>query len=290
MEELMTNSTVQSVESSPDRAVSQRRLEQLALARNKKTQTNTRLVARVKENNLLLWIYKFGFSSPEVIRHVVNDKNGRVVRRLLNRGLVETYLPPMGHVTGLFGCRFHLLILTTLGLGVARGLAVVELQYQEIHHSRINYRQAGHLLEIQLAVHRYMSGTYFSDFHTERQQAQKSLKGIKRFDAVLFRKNGDKFGLEVETSRKVGRELDEAQARIYSALQERKSDNSFNYREVFYLAHPSLYEKYSKKFSIGAKVYDYVKNGAGSYIRSNSIAEISQEVAERIRIEKIQGY
>lgn len=286
----MISSMAHAVESSPERAVSQKRLEQLAHARNKKTQLNTRLAARVKENNLLLWIYKFGFSSPEVVRHVVNDASGRVVKRLINRGLVETYLPPMGHVTGLFGCRFQLLILTSLGLGVARGLTVDVLHYQEIHHSKINFRQAGHILEIQLAVHRYMQGTFFSDFQTERQQAQKSIKGIKRFDAVLVRMNGEKFGLEVETSRKVGRELDETQARLYSALQERKPDNSFNYRGIFYLAHPSIFENYSKKFASGAQVYEYVKNSAGSYVRSNVIAVISKEISERIRIEKIQGY
>jgi len=70
---------------------SETRLKQLELARKKKTDTNTRKTGREKEHKQLLWIYKNGFSSEYVLRHVTHDQSGRVLARLLRKGLVELY-------------------------------------------------------------------------------------------------------------------------------------------------------------------------------------------------------
>lgn len=269
---------------------SETRLKQLELARKKKTDTNTRKTGREKEHKQLLWIYKIGFSSEHVLRHVTHDQSGRVLARLLRKGLVELYLPPMAHVTGMFGVRHKLVVLTTLGLGVVRGLSVDSLNYIEVNKSKINYRQAGHVLEIQLAVHRLLSTGLFIDFQSEKQQAQKSVRDVKRFDAILIGNDGMKCGLEVETSRKSGKELDEMQARLYQALKERNQNNSFKYEKIFYIAHPDIFDNYQKKFSVNSPVFAYERAKSGGFVRTAPVAYFSEEDASRIRLRRIGGH
>jgi hypothetical protein len=269
---------------------SETRLKQLELARKKKTDTNTRKTGREKEHKQLLWIYKNGYSSEHVLRHVTHDQSGRVLSRLLRKRFVEIYLPPMAHVTGMFGVCHKLVVLTTLGLGVARGLSVDSLNYIEINKSKINYRQAGHILEIQLAVHRLLATGGFIDFQSERQQAQKSVKNVKRFDAILISNDGTKCGLEVETSRKSGKELDEMQARIYQALKERNQNNSYKYIQIFYLAHPDIFDNYQKKFAVNSSVFEYERAKSGGFVRSAPVAYFTEEDASRIRLMRIGGY
>lgn len=266
------------------------RLKQLELARKKKTDTNTRKIGREKEHKQLLWIYKHGYSSEHVLRYVTCDKAGRVLARLLRKGLVELYLPAMAHVTGMFGVRHKLVVLTTLGLGVVRGLSVDSLNYIEINKSKINYRQAGHVLEIQLAVHRLLATGVFIDFQSERQQMQKSIKDVKRFDAILIGNDGMRCGLEVETSRKSGKELDEMQARLYQALNERNQNNSYKYEQIYYLAHPDIFENYQKKIAVNAAVYKYERVKSGGFVRSEPVAYFSAVDASRIRLMRIEGY
>jgi hypothetical protein len=271
------------------RVIPDPKYEQLKRARESKTRLDTRLSGRLHEDKQLIWLYQFGLSSEKVLRHVTADKSGRVLRRLKQKGLVEVYLPPLGHVTQLFGADFNLVVLTKLGLSIARGLSGELLNYPEIHRSKINYRQAGHVLEIQLAIHQIISNPFFSEFLTERQQAQKSEKNVKRFDAIIRSEDGRDFGLEVETTRKTGRELDEAQARIYAALQERKPNNAYKYERIFYLVHPDIFKKYQKKFVTGALVYSYIKNKSGAYVRANSVAVFTHDDAKRIMFDKLMG-
>jgi hypothetical protein len=221
---------------------------------------------------------------------VTHDQSGRVLARLLRKGLVELYLPPMAHVTGMFGVRHKLVVLTTVGLGVARGLSVESLHYPEINKSKINYRQAGHVLEIQLAVHRLLATGVFIDFQSERQQAQKSVKNVKRFDAILIGNDGMQCGLEVETSRKTGKELDEMQARLYQALRERNQNNSFKYEQIYYLAHPDIFENYKKKFAVNSPVFTYERVKSGGFVRSEPVAYLSEVDASRIRLMRIGGH
>ena len=269
---------------------SETRLKQLELARKNKTDTNTRKTGKEKEHRQLLWIYKNGFSSEHVLRHVTHDQSGRVLARLLRKGLVELYLPPMAHVTGMFGVRHKLVVLTTIGLGVARGLSVELLHYSEVNKSKINYRQAGHVLEIQLAVHRLLVTGVFIDFQSERQQMQKSIKDVKRFDAILIGNDGMRCALEVETSRKSGKELDEMQARLYQALRERNQNNSFRYVQIYYLAHPDIFDNYQKKFVVNAPVYKYERVKSGGLVRSEPVAYLTEDDASRIRLMRIGGY
>jgi hypothetical protein len=266
------------------------RLKQLALARKNKTDKNTRKTGREKEHKQLLCVYKNGYSSEHVLRHVTHDKSGRVLARLISKGLVELYSPPMPHVTGMFGVGYKLVVLTTVGLGIARGLCVESLDYPEIKKSKINYRQAGHILEIQLAVHRLLSVGMFIDFQSERQQAQKSVKNLKRFDAILIGNDGIKCGLEVETSRKSGRELDEMQARLYQALRERNQDNSFKYEQIYYLAHPDIFDNYKKKFDVNSPVFAYERAKSGCFVRTAPVAYLSEEEVSRIRLMRIGGH
>jgi hypothetical protein len=221
---------------------------------------------------------------------VTHDKSGRVLARLISKGLVELYFPPMPHVTGMFGVGYKLVVLTTVGLGVARGLSVESLHYPEINKSKINYRQAGHVLEIQLAVHRLLTTGVFIDFQSERQQMQKSIKDVKRFDAILIGNDGMRCGLEVETSRKSGKELDEMQARLYQALKERSQNNSFKYEQIYYLAHPAIFDNYQKKFAVNAAVYKYDRMKSGGIVRSEPIAYLTEDDASRIRLMRIGGY
>ncbi len=269
---------------------SEARLKQLALARKKKTDTNTRKTGREKEHKQLLFVYKNGYSSEHVLRYVTHDKSGRVLARLISKGLVELYSPPMPHVTGMFGVGYKLVVLTTVGLGVARGLSIESLHYPEINKSKINYRQAGHVLEIQLAVHRLLATGVFIDFQSERQQAQKSVKNVKRFDAILIGNDGMQCGLEVETSRKTGKELDEMQARLYQALRERNQNNSFKYEQIYYLAHPDIFENYKKKFAVNSPVFTYERVKSGGFVRSEPIAYLSEVDASRIRLMRIGGH
>ena len=269
---------------------SEARLKQLALARKNKTDKNTRKTGREKEHKQLLCVYKNGYSSEHVLRHVTHDKSGRVLARLISKGLVELYSPPMPHVTGMFGVGYKLVVLTTVGLGVARGLSAESLHYPEINKSKINYRQAGHILEIQLAVHLLLATGLFIDFQSERQQAQKSVKNLKRFDAILIGNDGIKCGLEVETSRKSGRELDEMQARLYQALRERNQDNSFKYEQIYYLAHPDIFDNYKKKFAVNSPVFAYERAKSGGFVRTAPVAYFSEDDVSRIRLMRIGGH
>lgn len=286
----MTNSTVQSVEKSPQRAFShEARCQQLAIARLARKAENTRHTAFEKDNFLILWLYRFGVSSPKVLSLVSGDRTKSSFKRLLGDKKIQLFTPNEGFYTQAFRSEDQLISLTRLGVGIARNQLGQDLNYSEHQPSKVKCQQVGHSLEIQLAIYKLLSDSFFVNFKSERQQAVKAVKGGKRFDAIISTKANTVIAIEVETSRKGEKDLSEMQQRMLSALQELKSDGSNLYDEIILFVHPSFIKAYRQSFRPGVKVHAYSKSDSGKYYPSSVVCTISTDDSARIRITEIDG-
>ncbi len=179
-----------------------------AKARLQQEGKTPRQVSRDRVYQAVLWVYRWGWTSPSIIDAMTGAQRRGFCAKLVRAGLLRETRTKSGGIVEDIPSK----IITLSDDGVA--LAEKQLQsdddflpYQRDPY-RINQEHLRHDLLAQRATLNNLLGGKITGFLTPTQMAAKSEKGVKQFDVIWHRQDGISAGVEVELSAKFGRRLD----------------------------------------------------------------------------------
>lgn len=208
-----------------------------------------------KQKRVLDWIYRWGYSSAEIIKRVAGQQMNGYAKGLAKKGLLVESKTESGTPRFIY-------TLSKTGLEEATRFSEFLLRYPEEDWARINQQQIRHNLLAQAAtIHSLDIGSIY-DYLTERMYDQDGDKsGIKRPDVVWKHSNDLTSAIEIELSPKWDRRLDEF---VYGVYQSLRSPAKYN-RYMIVTDSPALITRYKEALSPGKEVKIWKKNSRGHW-------------------------
>lgn len=191
------------------------RKSQLAAARAALAATgmSPRELARENMSHILHWLFRWGVSSTPILNSVVDKTSGSRVKRLIDRGWLNSTKTKSG-IPATF------ITLTELGLEEVTRHAEKLVPYPEIDPTRVKQWLLRHNLLVQRLTSEAWDHGEISGFETERELAcDGDQLNFKRPDAVWLTRDG-RSAIEVELSAKWERDLDQFVLGIILALMQ----------------------------------------------------------------------
>lgn len=154
------------------------------------------------------FIYRFGYSTSDVLKSVIAVQTDTWFRAAKKRGDFRGVKTPVG----------ELLVLTECTLALAECHAGRLTPYPELEPERINTATVRHNLFVQRITQRAMALGSVESFLTEREIATADVRNVKRPDVVWHAKNGARCAVEVELTAKWARHFDDFAVGVVKAL------------------------------------------------------------------------
>lgn len=211
-----------------------------------------------KRARVLDWLYRWGFSSSEILRQVAGQKAKGYAKQLTRRGLlIETKTES--------GTPVFFYTLSKSGLEEVERKAMMLYAYPELDPYRVQQQQIRHYLIAQEATVSALTSGTISAFMTEREYNDGDETGKKRPDIVWI-VSEEKIGIEVELSAKWERRLDDFITGIMRAIK------SGDYQRFFIVSDsPAIIKRYAEAMRPGAKTRIWKKNARHHW-------EVSKEI------------
>ena len=227
-----------------------------------------------KRLRVLDWVYRWGWSSADIINTVSGQATKGYAAKLVQAGLLRETLTSSVHLKRFF----------TLS---ADGLAEIErnitrlLPYPEIRPLRVRQEMIRHQMMAQRLTLEFMKYGPVDDFITERMYPdQEDKAGVKRPDMIWHCRDGQVIAVEVELTSKWGRQLDEF------ILKMNHSTSKYSAGYVVFTDSPAICKRYSAAMAEGAPVSTWEKDDRG-YWRVCGIQEIEAAFASRVQVRLI---
>lgn len=233
-----------------------------------------------KANLALLWVYKWGWSSPSILDIISNSARRGLAARLVKNGLLMSTRTASGGAVK--GVPAFILTLTDTGLAeVERNLEDGFMQYEQNPWKAVPQDILRHDHLTQMATAASFIDKKIKDFQTPKQMAEKSADGIKQPDSVWILPNGEKMGIEVELTQKHDRQLDQFIRGCVIALST-KDGQAPRFDLISIISDSKgVMKNYKGYFSAGAKYSIWGKDSRGYWVKK-STAEVPEAVSEKI--------
>ena len=212
-----------------------------------------------KRRRVLNCVYRWGYSSAEIIRQVAGQQAKGYANGLVKKGgLAQTKTES--------GTPRFLYTLSQSGLQESERMSDDLLRYPEIDPYKINQQQVRHYLLAQSATTNAQAANAIVDFLTERQFDQAGDKpGEKRPDVLWLLPSGEKIGVEIELSAKWDRRLNEFVFGVARALQ-RTTDKPAEYQRFAIVSDsPAIVRRYQAAMQPGSDLPIWIKNKRGHW-------------------------
>lgn len=207
-----------------------------------------------KQRRVLEWLFRWGYSSADLINRVSGQMKGGYAKGLVKKGLLIETETESGFPKNIY-------TLSESGLEEASVFSKELYPYKEIDPYKVNQFQIKHYLLAQKVTLDSIDNGIANDYETERMYSQEGDKsGIKRPDVVWILKNGDKYAVEVELSAKWDRRLDEFVLGIYKALRSTNDAPAKYSRFAIATRSQNIIDRYKEALSPGANLKIWHKN------------------------------
>ena len=164
------------------------------------------------------WIYRFGFSSAQVLRQCLNKKSTSWTSVAVKRGWLRSTRTSTGVPAVIY-------TLTEMGLELAHHHATKLLPYVELDPYRVSPPKIRHDLLVQEHSIAALREGAITKVTTERELNEGDQRGQKRADAVWHLPDGTRLGIEMELSAKYGQKLDEFICGVASSVDPEREIN-----------------------------------------------------------------
>jgi hypothetical protein len=251
-----------------------------------------REVGRLKDLAALRWVYRWGWSSAQVIDGHASPGRRGVAARLVDKGLLESH--ETEGAGGIKGVPVQVLTLTQDGVAEVEAVCQEEelLPYPMDGSDLVIWRQLRHDLLIQRYTSIKLNLGKILRFKTPREiNTSKSQKSIKQPDAVwVIETNGIQrlIAVELELTAKKDRELDQFALSVLNSTfpgSDSKSKGPFDFCVI--LSHsPAIITRYKSIFKPGATITLYKRNEARHWVTDGGW-ETPEYARNRIIFEKI---
>lgn len=224
-----------------------------------------------KRLRVLNWVYRWGWSSADIINIVSGQATKGYATKLVQAGLLRETLSSSVHLKRFF-------TLTADGLAEIERHIVKLLPYPEIRPLRVRQEMIRHQLIAQRLTLEYMKYGPVADVVTERMYPELADKaGVKRPDVVWHCRDGQAIAVEIEITSKWGRKLDEFILKINGSI------HKYSAGCVVFTDSPAIHKRYAEAMASGASVSTWEKDDRG-YWRIAGTQEIESALARLIQV------
>lgn len=230
---------------------------------------------RQKEQIVLMWIYRWGWASAGMIDKLAGSPNNGYAKKLERHKLIQGVRTESGG--GRKGVPNFIFTLTEFGQQeVERNVEV--LLNCELDPYRINQANLRHDELTQQATCKALNETQIiTEFSTPKERTSLYKKGIKDFDVIWTKIDGEKLGIEVELTGKWSRKLDQFISSLHTALIEKVVT------EVMIVTDSrAIHTRYSSAFKAGSTYFLWSKDSQSRWKTTES-KQVSEEFSERVK-------
>jgi hypothetical protein len=157
-----------------------------------------------KRDQALEWLYKWGWSSSSILDSLAGIKGKGLSSRLIRNNLIKQTKTKSGG--GVKGIPVYMLTLTKTGLELIERERDILLPYNTDPYL-INQHLLRHDHIAQEITNIVLLSKSIASFQTEKEFSAFSEKNIKQPDIIWIQPNGKKIAIEIELSKKWGRDL-----------------------------------------------------------------------------------
>ncbi len=206
-----------------------------------------------KRLNVLEWTYRWGWTTAMVITDLLEVERRGFAKQLVGKGFLK---PITVHKSsGVYGVPIEVFALTQLGVNEVETMC--SLSYLEAYRQSYYENQLTHDLVVQKIVLSLLKAGF--EGYMTPQEITVHLDGrlgVKRPDAIIFSK-GVKTAIELELSKKVGREWDTTRFLIAKSLREKMFD------EFLIVSNSeAILRRYESELKEGRRVNLWTRNAA----------------------------
>lgn len=246
---------------------------------------NTRQIGELKQQQALLWIYRWGWSWPTVLEQISGSKNNRLTSKLVKNKLITTMTPENA---GVKEVPKKIVVLSERGLQEVERRQEKLIRY-ELNPFRIRQTHIRHSVLAQQSTANMLKPGF--EFRTERELTATSRKSVKQID-ILWITNGHRAGIEIELTSKWKRELDQfVLSTILSLLPSENAPARLD--SVLILTDcPSIKRNYEECFKPGHKFNGWEKEGTkntGKWVISNRYT-VPQEIDGKVLCQLFESF
>lgn len=235
-----------------------RRVQQELRAQGK----STRAAGEERALQALLWLYRWGWSSPSVIDALSGAKRRGLFSKLERVKLVQSIKTEAGPIA-----RNQSRIATLTRAGLEEVYRIIsELHDYTTDPYRINQSTLRHDITVQRLTLQNLHAGRISGFTTPAEMAERG-RELKRPDAVWKMPDRRSFMLELELSAKFARRLDEFVNGVLDAIA---PDAGIYDGAVILSDSPALLARYTAAFKPGAAVQEWKKNSSNRWYVTGS--------------------
>lgn len=210
-----------------------------------------------KRQDVLTWVYRWGYASAEIIRQVAGQTAGGYAKKLERHGLLIATKTESGIPRAIF-------TLTKSGYQEAERFADKLAPYPELDPSRVNQQLIRHNLLAQHITVRELKNGNIHDYLTERFVGLDGDKpGQKRPDVVWIAWDGRRTAVEVELTAKWERRLDEFVLAVGKGLDPKKGPLYAEF--VIVTDAPAIERRYRAAMAPGSTLTVWEKNERGHW-------------------------
>ncbi|MBI3222298.1 MAG: hypothetical protein HYZ46_04330 [Nitrosomonadales bacterium] len=209
---------------------------------------------------VLIWLYRWGFSTGEMISDLLGRTNRSHARRMAKDGWIQA-VSIKGYPT--------YFVLTERGLNEAIRHSNDLWEYKEIDPYRVHLPTLHHYLIAQRETVHVLRNNIFSDYKTERMYKFKGDSALSKIPDVLFIKKeedlveyevADQYiAIEIELTPKWNFHLDMFVTNIVSDIQESRIQ-----RCIIISDSPAILSRYQAAFEAGTVVKLWEKGSGGT--------------------------
>lgn len=240
----------------------------------------------IQQQNLMIvldWLYKWGFSTADIISDLLNRKNRSHARRLAEIGWLRP-VSVRGYPT--------YYVLAERGLAEALHHSTRLHEYKEVDPYRVSLPKLHHDLVTQRETIKAMNNGGYQGFLTERMyNFEKDRKPYKIPDVILPYSKRDEFnheiieltGLEIELTPKWGHHLDMFVTNILDDIQELRLDYVIVISDS-----KAVLKRYKDAFEPKTKVKRWEKSGI-KFVDTGQLLNIPEWVTDRVIFGEVDG-
>jgi hypothetical protein len=209
-----------------------------------------------KRRRILDWVYRWGFSSAEIIRRLSGQQAKGYAAGLVKKGWLTETKTKSGNPRFIY-------TLSETGRQEAEYFSEKLYRYPEADPYRVNQAQLRHyLLAQQVTVNALTNGSILG-YETERMLLKEAgdQAGKKRPDVVWILATGHKLGIEIELSAKWARQMDDFILGLMRAIRPESLLQPASYSSfLIFTDSPGIFHRYKELVSPGSEVRLWKKN------------------------------
>jgi hypothetical protein len=237
-----------------------------------------REVGELRIQKIVQWVHAFEKSTIPILERVGGSNQYGRVKKLIERGLLRVQNSKAG---GFDGVPKQIVTLTLAGLDYAERHSEEMYRYRWAKDpSGLNQNHLLHDLIAQVLTISNLQEGRILGFEPESRYSEKNQMGKKKPDVIWLMPEEKRWGLEVELTKKTGRDAHTFVSRVVDSLTTENLDDRI---DAFLLVtdKPGIEKAYKAAMAVGSPIVEYRKDSRNRWMEIDSGRRVPKSVEGR---------